>query len=44
MDITNLIEFGKSGQVFNKNLIIEYLSNLDSDRDIEIKNFEVKII
>lgn len=34
MDITNLIEFGKSGQVFNKNSIIEYLSNLDSDRDM----------
>lgn len=38
------IEYGKSGHIFNKNLIIEYLSNLNSDRDIEIKKFGIKLI
>lgn len=36
------IEFGKSGKVFDKDSIINYLSNLDSDRDIEIQNFVLK--
>ena len=36
------IEFGKSGQVFDKNSIIKYLNNLDSDRDIEIQDFGIK--
>ncbi len=36
------IEFGKSGQVFDKNSIIIYLNNLDSNRDIEIEDFEIK--
>ena len=36
------IEFGKSGEVFDKNSIIEYLNNLDTDRDIEILSFEIK--
>lgn len=38
------IEFGKSGRVFDKNSIIKYLNNLDSDRDIEIKNFVIKYL
>jgi hypothetical protein len=36
------IEFGKSGEVFDKTSIIEYLNNLDTDRDIEILSFEIK--
>lgn len=36
------IEFGKSGQVFDKSSIIKYLNNLYSDRDIEIQDFEIK--
>lgn len=35
------IEYGKSGQVFDKNSIIEYLNNLDTDRDIEILSFKI---
>ena len=38
------IEFGKLGQVFDKNSIIEYLNNLDTDRDIEILSFQTKNI
>lgn len=36
------IEFGKSGQVFDKDSIINYLNKLDSDRDIEIQNFVLR--
>ncbi len=36
------IEFGKLGQVFDKNSIIKYLNHLDSDRDIEIQHFIIK--
>lgn len=36
------IEFGKSGQVFDKDSIINYLNNLDSDRDIDIQSFVLK--
>lgn len=36
------MEIGKSGQVFDKNSIIDYLSHLDTDRDIEIQNFVLK--
>ena len=51
-DIQNLIdrihdefiEYGKSGQVFDKNSIIKYLNNLDTDRDIEILSFKIKNI
>lgn len=35
-------EIGKSGQLFDKNTIINYLSNLDSDRDIDIIDFKTK--
>lgn len=38
------IEFGKSGQVFDKDSIVEYLNNLDTDRDIEILSFKIKNI
>ena len=40
----DFIEFGKSGKVFNKDSIIEYLINLDDDRDIEIESFEINIM
>ena len=40
----DFIEFGKSGQVFHKNTIIEYLKNLDKDRNIEISSFKIKNI
>nr|WP_300005515.1 hypothetical protein [Tissierella sp.] len=30
------MEFGKSGKVFDKNAIIDYLNNLNADRDIDI--------
>ncbi|MDR7856751.1 DUF4440 domain-containing protein [Tissierella sp.] len=35
------IEFGKSGQVFDKNSIIEYLNNLDNDKNVEILAFKI---
>ncbi len=35
-------EIGKSGQVFYKDKIIDYLNNLDSDRDIRIIDFKTK--
>ncbi|MGN9166363.1 nuclear transport factor 2 family protein [Tissierellaceae bacterium HCP3S3_D8] len=38
------IEFGKSGQVFDKDSIVKYLNNLDTDRDIEILSFKIKNI
>ncbi len=38
------IEFGKAGMVFSKSSIIEYLSNLESDRDIEIIDFGIRKI
>ena len=38
------IEYGKSGEVFDKNSIIEYLNNLDTDRDIKIVSFKIKNI
>ena len=37
------IEFGKSGQAFNKNLIIKYLSNLDSDKEVLIMSLISKL-
>lgn len=36
------IEFGKSGQIYNKNEIIKHLNKLDSDRNIHILNFKIK--
>ena len=36
------IEFGKSGQVFDKNYIVEYLNNLGFKRDIMIQDFQLK--
>lgn len=49
-EITNLndrihdefIEFGKSGHIFDKSSTIEYLNNLDTDRDVVISCFEIK--
>lgn len=38
----DFIEFGKSGQMFNKTSIINFLNNLDENRDIEIENFKLK--
>jgi hypothetical protein len=38
------IEFGKSGHIFDKRSIVEYLSNLEADRDIDILSFEIKNI
>lgn len=38
------IEFGKSGQVFDKSSVIAYLNNLDADRKIDIHSFKIKII
>ena len=38
------MEFGQSGCVYYKDSIIDYLINLTSDRDIEIKNFALKKI
>ncbi len=37
-------EFGKSGMLFKKSSIVEFLSNLDTDRDIEIIDFGIKKI
>ena len=34
-------EFGKSGQVFDKDSIIKHLNNLDIDKNIEIISFEI---
>ena len=36
----NYEEIGKSGLIFNKNDVIQELSNLKEDRDIEIYNFK----
>ena len=38
------MEIGKSGQVFDKNSIINYLSHLATDRDIEIQEFVLKYL
>lgn len=35
------IEFGKSGQIYNKDYIVEYLLSLDADRDIMIQDFHL---
>lgn len=40
----DFIEFGKSGKVFDKDSIVQYLNNLETDRDIEIYSFEIKIV
>lgn len=38
------MEIGQSGVVYNKESIIDYLSNLDGDRSIEILDFKIKQI
>ena len=40
----NYKEIGKSGKVFNKEDIIEYLSNLKEDRNITIYNYNCRKI
>lgn len=37
-------EFGKSGKIYNKLDVIESLSRLDRDRNIEITSFEIKVL
>ena len=38
------MEFGQSGCVYYKDSIIDYLINLPTDKDIEIRNFDLKQI
>ena len=39
---TDFVEYGKSGDMYDRNTVIEALLNLTRDRDIEIHNFTIK--